>query len=711
MDGYIYQFALGGIVFAIGVIYAWRQGYVGLQGRAFFNLILLFASMLLFAAVQGYLQYAPMSVIPPTEYKAGSDRPQQLGTPLDYGIIIGYFALILAIGTWFSRRQKSLNEFFFAGQRFSWWLIMFSLMATTVGSYSFVKYSSMAYKYGVGSTQTYLNDWVWLPLLLFGWLPILYFSRITSVPEYFERRFNRPVRAAATALVLLYLVSYVGVNLFTMGKVLNTLLDWPIFWSAAVVACVSAIYVTAGGQTSVIMTDLFQGVMLLASGVVILTLGCWTLGGPETFWNLLPRDHRLAFPIFNSDRSFPSVGIFWQDGIANTAMFYFLNQGILMRFMSAKSVNEARKAMFAVVLVLMPIAACVVASGGWVAKSMVQAGILPSNVTPDEAFFVVSEFMSQPGVFGLILAALTAALMSTVDTLITAVSAVTVNDFYRLFIRPKAVESELMIVARVTAVLVTVIGVGLVPVFMQFETIYAAHGAMTAAVTPPLVVALLLSVFWKRFTGTAALCTLVGGTIAIVVSILYPVVITPFAQGVEAGEPGEGILGGMKQFKFMRACYGICVCSGIAVIVTFMTKKESSEKIKGLVWGTVGDALQRYKGSPGNEHALSRREAIVRVDDMQRLDEIPDEHGTYEINMSRSLASGLGADVGDLIYVSDRRWWLGGLKSAHARLKTIEETGDTDAVILCQAMVERIKRPKGNRPSIIEVPVMVEKLY
>ena len=82
-----------------------------------------------------------------------------------------------------------------------WWLIAFSLVATTIGSYSFVKYSKVAYEYGVGSSQTYLNDWFWLPLLLFGWLPIVYFSRITSIPEYFERRFGPKVRAWATAAV------------------------------------------------------------------------------------------------------------------------------------------------------------------------------------------------------------------------------------------------------------------------------------------------------------------------------------------------------------------------------------------------------------------------------------------------------------------------------------------------------------------------------
>ena len=135
--------------------------------------------------------------------------------------------------------------------------------------------------------------------------------------------------------VLVYLVGYVGVNLFTMGKVLNALLGWPIPTAALIVAVISATYVTAGGQTSVIMTDLFQGVMLLFTGGLILYLGIDYLGGFGAFWENLPRGHRTAFPNFNEDPGFPSVGIFWQDGIANTAMFYFLNQGMVMRFLAA----------------------------------------------------------------------------------------------------------------------------------------------------------------------------------------------------------------------------------------------------------------------------------------------------------------------------------------------------------------------------------------
>ena len=703
MDPFVYQYAVGGVVFAVGLAYAARQNYVGLSGAGLRNLLLMIGCLAFYMALQGWLQYAPMETAEAVNYDGPPIERRQLGTSLDYGVMVVYFLAILAVGMYFGRRQKTLKDFFFGGQRFAWWLIAFSMIATLIGSYSFVKYGRVAYEFGLSSSQSYLNDWIWMPLLVFGWLPILYFSRVTSIPEYFERRFGSSVRLCATIILLIYLVSYVGVNLYTMGRVLQGLLGWPILPAAIVVAAISAVYVTVGGQTSVIMTDLFQGVMLLVVGLVILVLGIDAIGGFDRFWHHLPRSHRLAFANFNSDPSFSGVGIFWQDAAANSAMFYFLNQGIVMRFMAAKSVTEARKAAVFVIIIMMPIAACVVASAGWVGKALAHAGILPADIAPQEAFFITTELISRPGLFGLIMAAVTAALMSTVDTLITAVSAVVVNDLYRPYVNPRATERRLLGVARICAVGVTLLGILLVPLFAQFKSIYSAHGAMTAAVTPPLVVTLLCSVFWRRFTRTAALCTLVGGMAAVVVSLFFPVVIAPFAHGVPMAEVGDGFLSGMRQFKFMRACYGLGVSTVIAVVVTFLTRPNSFEQCRGLVWGTVADALRHYKGSPGRESATRHATAMPRQslaeERYQGSGQLP------VVRISTALAAALEAQVDDLVYVTDRRWWLGGLRSAHAIVERVTDEAKPIIELGPATFKSVIARGRTHEP------IRVERLY
>jgi SSS family solute:Na+ symporter len=709
---FLYAYLVGGLVFCAGLFFAWKGGYINGSARGLRNLLVCLFVALFFMSIQGYLQFAPMKTLPAETYTGGAEHVIESvgnahGEPIDYAIMIVYFVAILAVGTWFSRRQKTTKDFFFGGQRFSWWLIAFSLIATTVGSYSFVKYSTKGFEFGLSSSQTYLNDWIWFPLLAFGWLPILYFSRVTSIPEYFERRFDRRVRLLATICVLGYLIGYVGVNLFTMGKVLNALLGWDIPLAALLVAAISCTYVTAGGQTSVIMTDLLQGVMLLLTGALILFLGADHLGGFTEFWQHLPRSHRLAYPNFNESSSFPAVGIFWQDAIANSAMFYFLNQGIMMRFVAAKSLAESRKAVLALVVVLMTVGACVVGGGGWVARALVHAGQLPADIESGQAFYVAAEFISRPGVFGLILAALTAALMSTVDTLITAVSAIVVNDVYKQYISPESDDRAQLRVARISSVSVTILGVALVPLFMSFDSIYDAHGAFTAAITPPLVVTLFLSVFWRRFTRTAALWTMGLGTAAIALSLVIPEVITPFAHGVPMKDFGEdaGLFAGMKQYKFMRACYGICVCSAIGIVVSLFTKPESLERQRGLVWGTVSDALRSFKGSAGSEDNVSRARAlpIVAVEPLSSSEDT----SRPAVRLSSPLAAALEVKLGDLVYITDTRWWLGGLRSTHAIVNSIKNVDDDQSTV--EMDPSTLASVASSRRS--GLPVLVERLY
>jgi len=201
-----------------------------------------------------------------------------IGTRLDYWVIIGYFVLIFGFGFTFARFTRTTRDFFFGGQRFSWWLITFSCVASVVGSYSFIKYSAAGFRYGTSSTMAYMNDWIVVGFLLLGWLPILYFNRIMSVPEYFRKRFDARTGVMATIIVLIYMVGYIGINLYTMGVALNAMLGTDVVLSAVLVAVVCALYVTAGGQTSVIMTDLIQGVILLIAGFLLFGLGLGLLG-------------------------------------------------------------------------------------------------------------------------------------------------------------------------------------------------------------------------------------------------------------------------------------------------------------------------------------------------------------------------------------------------------------------------------------------------
>jgi len=569
---------------------------------------------------------------------------QAIGGNLDYAVMLGYFVAVLGFGLYFGRYTKTTKDFFFGGQRFSWWLIAFSCVATVVGSYSFIKYSAAGFRYGISSTQSYLNDWFWMPILVLLWLPIVYYNKITSVPEYLESRFDRKTRVAATIIILFYIVGYIGINLITLGRTLHTLLGWQIMTGAIVTAVAVALYVYIGGQTAVIMTDLVQGIILLIAGLGLFAAAIYHFGGFGDFWALLPRSHKFAFSEFSGPPKFSFIGIYVQDGLANTGALMLMHQGFIMRFLSLKSVKDSRRMVVCWILVLAPLAAIATSCGGWIARALVNNGELVTD--PGDSFVKAAHFLCAPGVFGFVLAALTAALMSTADSLINAVSAIFVNDIWRPYIKPNRDDKHYLRVARITSLGAAALGLALVPIFMK-DTIYGAHSMFTAAVTPPVLTAILFGITWKRYTPAAAFVTIVGGAILIGLSFVWPdALVGPFDFGM-----------GPDSYKFMRALFGLLAAGTLGVSVTLFTKPKPVEKIKGLVAGTQLDAMRRFKGAEPNRRPGEKVRLRVKIDANLSEQNI--------VSVPQSALDKMAADPGDLLYASHLRWWYGGLRSVH----------------------------------------------
>ena len=221
--------------------------------------------------------------------ETGATTFHSIGTTTDWVVMVVYFIAVMLFGTYFGRYTKTTSDFFFGGRRFSWWLITMSIVATGVGSHSFVKYSAKGFQHGISSTMTYLNDWFFVPFFMFGWLPILVYSRIRSIPEYFEKRFSPSARFLATILLLFYMIGYIGIGFLTLGKAVIPMLPkafvlfgitFPVTLMGAiiVIAIITGVYITFGGQTAVIFTDLLQGFILLFAGFALFFYRDFILG-------------------------------------------------------------------------------------------------------------------------------------------------------------------------------------------------------------------------------------------------------------------------------------------------------------------------------------------------------------------------------------------------------------------------------------------------
>ena len=661
------------------------------------------------------------------------EKYHSLGTSTDWVVMVIYLLAIMAFGSYFSKYNRTTTDFFFGGRRFSWWLIAMSIIATGVGSHSFIKYSAKGFEAGLSSTMTYMNDWFFIPFFIFGWLPIIVYTKIRSIPEYFEKRFSPLTRFLATILLLLYMIGYVGIGLLTMGKAILPLLPPEITFIGmhfeitlmgliVGIAFIVGVYITYGGQTAVIFTDLAQGFVLIFAGMLVFLLGLDYLGGIGVFWELLPQSWKLPLANFNDPPGFNFVGIFWQDGITGSIGFLFMNMGLIMRFMAAKNVDEGRKAATFNILFMLPLSAIIVGNAGWIGKaiSIQNPSIISPSVNPDDVFVVVANIIAKPGVFGFVMAALTAALMSTVDTLLNAIAAVYINDVHRplkkmmnqkILMTNKNDKKELNS-ARIATIAFTILGVLAVLPFNAFPTVYEAHAYFHSTLTPPLVVAIFLGVFWKKFTNASVVATFVAGSALVILGIYYPrPLIQIFAHGT-AFEPSHPYL-------YIGALYNLFVCVFVGVVTTLTRDKQKQivEAIKtnvhhkkimagitlisaviflvislnlfpltillfltfillvfivlasnyysnyseethtdGLtVWG-IGLAKERFKGSKIN----NREGEKVKLN--WKLNESDKDLMFFSKNDMLKLA----ADKGDLVYLTDSRKILGGLKSAHS---------------------------------------------
>ena len=666
-----------------------------------------------------------------------------IGTSTDWTVMIVYFVIIMLFGSYFGKYNRSTKDFFFGGRRFAWWLIAFSIVATGVGSHSFVKYSAKGFQDGFSSSMTYINDWFFVPFFLFGWLPIIVYTKIRSIPEYFEKRFSPSARFLATILLMFYMIGYIGIGFLTLGKavipmlpqsftILGMNIHVTLMGVVILIAIITGIYITFGGQTAVIFTDLLQGFILLFAGLFLFFLGLHFVGGFDVFWNLLPTSWKMPLAKFNSPPDFNFVGIFWEDAVAGSIGFLFMNMGLIMRFMATKSVDEGRKAATFNILFMLPISAIVVGNAGWIGKaiSLVSPDIIPPNTSPDQIFVVVANVVALPGVFGFIMAALTAALMSTVDTLINASAAIYINDIHRPIKKwlkkydedEKTEDRHELFSARVSSIVITALGVLSVLIFEGFPTVYEAHGFFHSTLTPPLVVAVFLGIFWKRFTPAAVIASFLGGVTLMIMGANHPhILIAPFAQGIEMHK--------VHPYTYIRALYNLVVCGVVAIsvvyanpwlkntvarlkakenhkqvftvitviagiifvglifsssiieihpdsyieiiimlllaavlvvlvalAVTYYVKYDEEKQTKGLTAWSIKAAKEFFKGGKINDREGEKVKIKWKVKEGE--DDI--------VHFSKNDMEKMQADPGDLVYITDARKWLGGLKSIHS---------------------------------------------
>jgi SSS family solute:Na+ symporter len=423
----------------------------------------------------------------------------------DWGAVAVYVAVILAVGFWATLQDRTSDDYFLANRSLRWPALGLSLFATNMSGSTLVGLVGGAYQMGVA---VYNYEWtavVALIVLIALFLPAYRRLGITTAPEFLERRFDARTRRGFSALALVgnVLIDMAG-TLYAGAVVLRVIVPgWSLEVCVGLLALLAGGYAVAGGLRAAVHTDVMQGGLLLLGAAAVSGAAYGAVGGwGEVQAGTAPSMRRLLQPAESTVAPWP--GLF--TGMLLLGVYYWcINQVMVQRTLAARSLEEARRgALFAGVLKL-PVLFLMVMPG------LFAAVLYPELGTPDLVFPRLTVDLLPDGLRGLVLVGFIAAVMSSVDSVLNAASALLTMDFYAA-LRPEASEERLVAVGRMVAAAVLVLGALIAPQIEQFASLWTYLQSALAYLTPPIVAVFLGGLFVRRAHSHAAFYTLVGGS-------------------------------------------------------------------------------------------------------------------------------------------------------------------------------------------------------
>ena len=482
----------------------------------------------------------------------------------DILIIVLYFLFVVYLGIRYSKSQDE-KSYFLAGRGMTWPVIGFSLFAASISSSTLIGQAGDAYSTGIAVFNYNLGSVV--VMVFFAWfiLPFYIKSKIFTIPEFLEKRFNAASRyyfSAITIIVNIFLDA--AGSLYAAAMVMKLVFPEASILSLSLVfAIIVAAYTIPGGLSAAIRVDLMQGIFLLV-GSIVLTFYAAYSGGADYVRELLMEGDvlmKLVRPM--EDSSVPWLGAIV--GIPILGLFFWgNNQQLVQRVLTAKSIDEGRKGVlmvgFLTVLTLFVI----------IIPGIMAIKLFPDLPKPDMVYPNLIMELLPNVLIGFMMAAMVAALTSSLSGLLNSVATLFTMDFYDKF-APNSTSKKKVRVGKMASLTVLIIAVMWAPqIGKQFGTLLKYYQEMLSIMAPPIVAAFVLGIFWKRTNASGAFSGLIAGIILGVVNIIYSVNV------------GHSIFGDIH--FLLTVPYYFVWSLIVMVIVSLMTKKPPLHKIEGLTF-------------------------------------------------------------------------------------------------------------------------------
>ncbi len=426
---------------------------------------------------------------------------------IDIGIIIGYFILVFSIGIWVARSTETGEDLFLGGRSLTWGFIGLSLFASNISSTTLIGLAGAAYSTGIVNSVYEFGAGIPFIVLALIFVPLYIRSRITTIPEFLEYRFDRRSRSFFSIVTIFtsIVVDTAG-GLYAGALVLQVFFPELILWQTTLaLALIAGIYTAFGGLKAVVYTDALQAVILI--------VGCGTLtyllfAEINFSWSAMvaaaPEGHfSIVRPI--GDETLPWPGLIV--GVPFLGFWYVAtNQYITQRVLGAKSITHARWGiMFAGFLKLLPFFIMVI-------PGAMAISLFPGLEKPDMVFPTIVTEVLPVGLTGLVLAGLISAIMSSVDSTLNSASTLIVIDFVKPA-RPNITPEETVWYGRAATLVLMVLAAVWAPMILHFGGLWSYLQQMFSIIVPPVAVIFLVGTFYKRGNGDGAFWTLILGTL------------------------------------------------------------------------------------------------------------------------------------------------------------------------------------------------------
>ncbi len=461
---------------------------------------------------------------------------------IDIIVFASYALIILSVGLWVSRNKegktKSAEDYFLASKSLPWWAVGASLIAANISAEQFIGMSGSGFALGLAIAS---YEWMAaITLLVVGkyFLPIFIEKKLYTIPEFIEKRYSTNLK---TILAVFWIALFIFVNLTTVlylgGKALDTIIgngDGSIIHISIIsLGFFAAAYSLWGGLAAVAWTDVIQVVLLIFGGLLMtyFALTNVTDSGnfieglkfiyqkiPERFTMILSKGEIITPNGRDAWNDLPGIAVLVGGMWVANLYYWGFNQYIIQRTLASKSLEEGQKGIAFAAFLKLIIPIIVVLPGmiayvmnldesGILTKESVDIGFIGSNgniVNDNAAPWLIKNFIPA-GIKGLILAALSAAIVSSLASMLNSTSTIFTMDIYKSLINKKADDKSMVKIGRLSVLVSLIIAMLIAPQLGNLGQVFQFIQEYTGVVSPGILAVFLMGLFYKRATNNAAI--------------------------------------------------------------------------------------------------------------------------------------------------------------------------------------------------------------